>query len=112
MSSELVDKDTLLMLKDLLGDRFNALLETYLSDSILRLQSLKKALQAQDYEVAKHEVHGLKGSSRNIGVNQLADLCEELEKQTRTGNVVNGEKQFAAIEQNFAAVDETLRCYL
>lgn len=108
----LIDIDSLMMLKDLLGDKFIELIETYLKDSVVRINNLKKALDEGDMDAAKHEVHGLKGSSRNIGINSLADTCEILEKQTLAGAVTDEEQQLAAIELNFAAVAEKLKTYL
>ncbi len=110
--AKLIDFDSLMMLKELLGEKFIELVETYLKDSAVRIEKLKVALDAGDMETANHEVHGLKGSSRNIGINSLADLCDVLEKQCRENNVTEHEQQLAAIEQNFAAVAEHLKTYL
>lgn len=107
-----VDMDSLMMLKELLGDKFVELIETYLSDSVTRIEKLKAALSAGDLEAAKHEVHGLKGSSRNIGVNGLADTCDVLESQTLAGKVTNEKEQLAAIEANFNVVAERLKTFI
>ena len=110
--NNLIDMDSLMMLKELLGEKFVELIETYLQDSVTRIENLKAALASGDLTAAKHEVHGLKGSSRNIGINSLADTCEVLEKQTLAGQVTDEEQQLAAIEQNFAAVAEQLKTFL
>ncbi|VUD56402.1 hypothetical protein TDB9533_02057 [Thalassocella blandensis] len=110
--NNLIDMDSLMMLKELLGEKFVELIETYLRDSAARIEKLKVALEAGDIETAKHEVHGLKGSSRNIGINSLADTCDILEKQTHAGTVTNEEQQLAAIEQNFAAVAVKLKTFI
>lgn len=109
---KLIDMDSLMMLKELLGDKFNELIETYLKDSAIRIEKLGAALNTGDLEAAKHEVHGLKGSSRNIGINSLADTCDVLEKQTMEGKVTDEQQQLAAIEQNFAAVAEKLKTFI
>ena len=108
----IIDSATLDSLKELLGDAFGQLIETYLTDSEARVQKLKKAIAAPDYEEITHEAHGLKGSSRNLGIVQLGDICEKLEQESREGNGENFEQYVSAVEQQFAAVTDILKGYL
>ena len=113
MSNELVvDVGVLKSLQELLGDNFALLIETYLTDSQKRIERLHQAYNADDMDEISSEVHGLKGSSRNLGANQIGDLCEVLEKEARQGAIINKEQQLAAIESNFAAVTAQLSVYL
>lgn len=109
MSDQELDLDNLNMLKELLADRFQELIETYLNDSSERIVKLREALEREDFTQATHEAHGLKGSSRNIGANPFANLCEVMEKQARAGAVQDGQQQLAAIEQKFAAIASQLK---
>ncbi len=106
--SEHVDTANLNMLKDLLGDKFQELVETFIEDASERIEAMRSALAVYDLETVRREVHGLKGSCRNIGAYPLGDLCQTMETQALEGALENGQQQFAAIEQNLAAVKETL----
>ena len=109
MSGQDLDMDNLLMLKELLAERFDELVETFLTDTGKRLEMMERALRSHDLATLGLHAHGLKGSSRNIGANPLADLCETLEAQAREGQVQNGQQQLTAIAQKIAAVSEILK---
>lgn len=109
MTQDVLDLENLKFLKELLSERFPELVNTYLTDSCARIEALKVALAQGDLPAATHESHGLKGSSRNIGANPLADLCEIMESQARQGEVIDGQQQLAAIEKNIAAVTSELK---
>jgi len=106
--TEDVDAATLLTLKELLGEKFSELIHTYMSDSVERYNAAKEAFAVY----VNREIHGLKGSSRNIGANKLADICQDLESQAKDGAVEQGEKKLAAVEQHLAAVNTQLSSYL
>lgn len=109
MPQNKVDLDNLKMLQELLGDRFSELIFTYLRDSEPRLEALKLSYEKNDMNEVCHQAHSLKGSSRNLGIIPLVDLCEKLETQSRQNNVENGMQQIAAIEQEFAACVAVLK---
>lgn len=111
MTSQLIDAENLDMLKGLLGDRFNELIETYLADSEARMNKLRTAICEGDLNAVMHQAHGLKGSSRNIGANSFADLCHTLESQARVELIEAEQQQLAALETSFAAVSEALSLY-
>ncbi len=111
MSDEL-DLDNLNMLKDLLGERFAELIDTFLKDSSERISLITSGLADADDSVVRHAAHGLKGSCRNIGANPLADICSVLEDQAVAGEIEDGQQQLAAIEQKLAAVTSELKSFL
>ncbi len=111
MSDE-VDLDNLTMLKDLLGEKFIELVETFISDSAQRVTAMHSALSAGDIEQVRHQSHGLKGSCRNLGANPLGDLCQVMETQAHEGQLLEGEQQLAAIEKKLAAVNNALKALL
>lgn len=108
----LVDAATFDGLKELLGEAFSQLIETYLTDSQVRIDKLKQSVPAGDFETTTHEAHGLKGSSRNIGIVPLGDVCESLEQESRAEKPDNLEQYLATIEQQFAALTEYLKTEL
>ena len=82
-----VDVEALEELKEVMEDEFSVLIETYLEDSVVRLDSLKDAVGSLDTEAVRKEAHSFKGSSGNIGAPKLADLCRRLEDMGKDGDV-------------------------
>ncbi len=101
MSSD-IDLSMLEGLRELLAENFDQLLTTYIQDSKARYDVLKNT-DVSELDTIMHNAHGLKGSSRNLGINGLAALCETLENQARDSGVFEYEQQLAAIEQKLAA---------
>src|SRR5437588_5560647 len=85
---EAVDARALAALRDLQGagrpDLLAELSAVYLRDTPPRLAALHDAVARADAEVLRREVHGLKGSSSQIGAVQMAHLCTDLEGHVRT----------------------------
>ncbi|WNO07907.1 Hpt domain-containing protein [Teredinibacter sp. KSP-S5-2] len=107
-----VDHDMLNSLKELLDEKFSQLIQTYLEDGSRRMELLKEAVADSNFEGIRQEAHGLKGSSRNIGANPIAELCAQLEIMGRDKLGEGIEQQFASVEQEFAAVSSELEKYL
>lgn len=108
MSHPEVDREMLDNLKTILEDRFELLITTYISDSESRRARLREALERKDFEAIRHEAHGLKGSSRNIGANEFADICATVETQATHKDDTDLEQNIAAVEQKLAAVLQEL----
>lgn len=107
-----LDNAMLESLESLLGEKFLLLVTSYLSDCKDRLGRIRSALDPLDLVVIKNEAHGIKGSSRNLGANPLADVCSEVEAQARQGDDTDLEQKVSAIEQLFAAVAVELEARL
>ncbi|WP_018015552.1 Hpt domain-containing protein [Teredinibacter turnerae] len=103
-----LDTAMLASLRELLADKFVELVTTYNRDCALRIDAIRSALLTPEFAVINHEAHGIKGSSRNIGANSLADLCEKLEQKARAQDSAGMEQLFTAIEQDFAVVSAEL----
>ncbi len=112
MTQAVLDQDMLQGLKTLLGDKFTQLVDAYISDGEARLQRLQSALETTDLGVIKDEAHGIKGSSRNIGANPLAEICEDIEAQARKGDATDMEQKISAVQQGFAAVCRELQALI
>ena len=104
MAHQEVDRETLDNLKMILEDRFDLLISTYISDSEGRKARLLDAVDRNDFEAIRHEAHGLKGSSRNIGANNFADICAIVEAQATHEDSTGLVQNVAAIEHRLAAV--------
>lgn len=82
-----LDQDTILSLKEIMGDEFSDLIETYVRDSQQHLNECLVAMEKQDIEGLQFASHALKGSSANLGATALANLCLEVETATKKGDL-------------------------
>lgn len=112
MNQSEVDENMLENLKGILEDRFPLLLTTYISDSQGRCKRLRDAISSNDFGQIRHEAHGLKGSSRNIGANDFADICAIVEAQATHEDNSDMQQNFAALECKLTAVLRELAHYL
>lgn len=103
-----LDGDILSMLKDVMEDEFSVLIETYLSDGVLRIQDLRESLSRQDADTVRQTAHSLKGSSSNIGAGPLAQLCMKMESCADKGQLAGLDSILDEVEQEFAAVSQAL----
>ncbi|HEY8942232.1 MAG TPA: Hpt domain-containing protein [Cellvibrio sp.] len=106
-----LDYDTLDTLKQVMEDDFNLLIETFRQDSIERLKKLHEVVQGNDADLIRRAAHSFKGSSSNIGAQQLSALCAALEKKAVAGNFQGLADDVQAIEQEFLHVQSLLANY-
>ncbi|WP_039913877.1 Hpt domain-containing protein [Cellvibrio mixtus] len=101
---EHLDYETLNTLKQVMEDDFNLLIETFTQDSTERLKKLQELIQGNDADLIRRAAHSFKGSSSNIGAQQLSALCAALEKKALAGELENLTVDVARIEQEFQLV--------
>ncbi len=104
-----IDLNALEELKDVMEDEFSILLETYLNDSLERIEQLKKALAAADSDAFSRAAHSFKGSSNNLGIQQLARYCQDAESQSKAGDLSRGQELLDKIENEFEIVSQLLQ---
>ncbi len=107
-----VDEETINMLKEVMEDDFNTLLETYISDSQVRIDELKTFLAAGDSDMVRRTAHSLKGSSGNLGATGLADMCLHVEAQSKDGDLSSLEEKLVEIEAEYREVEAVMKSYL
>ncbi len=59
----------------------------YLADSPLRLEAIRKAVQANDSAALAAAAHALKGSSGNVGAKGVQELAARIERIARAGKI-------------------------
>lgn len=64
------------------------LVEMYLTDAADQLASLEQAIAAADWTTARRTAHRLRGASSNVGAQELARLCSDLEQRSSSGGAV------------------------
>ena len=87
-SSSILDMRVIRSLKEMGDDDpnlFLELLELFFENSQKHLNDLKAALDAGEPKRVERIAHTMKSSCANLGANQLAELCLQLERLGRTG---------------------------
>lgn len=95
------DPAALEALREVMEDEYPLLLDTFLSDSQLRLNELHRS---RDLVELGHAAHSFKGSSGNMGALRLAQLCSELEQYCRHGALDGVEAHVQRIDREFVLV--------
>jgi len=77
--SQLLDRDALEELKDVMGDLFPSLIDTFESDASLRVKHMREAVVVEDSEALRQVAHTFKGSAGNVCAPELAALLKTIE---------------------------------
>lgn len=104
-----VNTETLNSLKSIMADDFSLLIDTYLKDSHRRIQDLSELIGSEDNELLRRIVHSFKGSSLNLGAEQLASICNDIELRATNGLANNLDADLASIKTEFLAVENQLK---
>jgi len=84
-----VDATNLEMLKEVIGDDLKEILDAYQATLPELLKQIESGIQSKDAAAVQLHSHTLKGSSANIGANDLADICFILETEAKKGEVTD-----------------------
>lgn len=104
-----LDEEALAELQDVMGDEFEMLIDTYISDSQERIDSMKMAIIDKDAGALAKTAHSFKGSCINIGAPRLGELCREAEKAGRDERLNDVSPVLESIEAEFLKVTEALK---
>ena len=108
----LLCQNTINNLQEATGDVFQEILDIYLKDAQQNIKSMISSSLSHDADQLLRLAHTLKGSSRNIGASELADLCETFEKDLRNGEHGNLEQRVTMISSSFENTLPLLQKYL
>lgn len=106
---QIIDSDIVAELKDVMGDDFSVLVESFIRDGQQRLQALSQALQGQDRETLRAQAHSFKGSSSNLGAIQVCEHCLALETLAMEGDLAQAQTRLSALERDFKKAAEALK---
>jgi histidine phosphotransfer protein HptB len=80
MSQPTIDRATLDELKDTAGAEFvQELIDTFLADAPLLLQSLRTAYSARDADAFRRAAHSLKSNGNTFGARALGAMARDIE---------------------------------
>ncbi len=88
-------------------DLVTELIDLYLGEVPHLINSIRKSLQNNDWRPARRAAHTLRGSSGNLGVLQLSNLADKLERLNET-EVETARMLCENLEREFVRVNELL----
>jgi HPt (histidine-containing phosphotransfer) domain-containing protein len=89
----IIDLNTFNTLRETTGAQFvSELIDTFLEDSPLQINQMKKALSSFDCDSFRRAAHTLKSNAATFGALQLAGLARELEGMGRENNLEIGNR--------------------
>ncbi len=71
-------------LKSIMEDDFSLLVDTFVNDSLYRIETITEAINAGDPQAVWRACHSFKGSAANMAAPALAVLCRQLEDLGRS----------------------------
>ena len=90
-------------------DEFLAeLIDEFLADAPVQLESLREALGSADTERARRAAHTLKGTSRTFGADALGLLCQEVESAVGGEELDASDARIDGIDAEWARVRDEL----
>lgn len=96
-------------LLEIMEDEYPLLVETFLSDSEERLNSIRAAYSAADGSALRHAAHSFKGSCGNMGATLLSGLCKQLEEAARHNDLDAAQGLITKVEREFTIVRTLLQ---
>ncbi|RMD74696.1 MAG: Hpt domain-containing protein [Lentisphaerae bacterium] len=88
------------------------LLRVYFKSFNEKLPKLRNAIADGDLHQVRELAHSLKGSSANIGLNSLAEICRKIESDAERGAVDNYNVQLELLEAEAQYVRKRLDQYM
>ncbi|WP_439134315.1 Hpt domain-containing protein [Pseudomaricurvus sp.] len=107
--SEVIDTETIVMLKEVMGEDFQELVTTFLDDCQVRIPELCEQLAAGDADALRQTAHSLKGSSGNLGATTMSELCFHVETKAKQQQTEDLASTLERIEAEFQRVTSALR---
>ncbi len=78
-----IDDERIEELRESVSTAFDKMVEAYVEDLPKLATSLEEAINNKDYQQIQHFAHSIKGSSKNFGAVELADVSKEIEELSK-----------------------------
>lgn len=109
---EIVDMSVLTAFEEVQGkgepDLIVELIDLYLAEFPKKLSAMKDFVMNNDWDSLKRIAHNLKGSSANLGVNGIAQLCQKIEQTDFSKSLHFSNIFITLLEQTFMRVHQIL----
>ncbi len=104
-----LDMDALSELKEIMNQDFVTLLETYLNDSLGKLELIVAAVDQGSATELRESAHSFKGSSSNMGALRLASLSKDIEDRAIENRLAGVELLVADMQDEYKIVQQLLQ---
>lgn len=104
-----IDKEHAMERLDNDDELYGELVQLFLEDSIVRIESLRNGLENKDCRVAEREAHSIKSAAANIGGERVRCVAGQIEKVLReSGDMKQGAQLFQLLECELEQLKEEL----
>ncbi len=103
-----LDMEAMAELRTVMADDFQLLIDTFVTDSELRIRLLAEAIASGDHEQVRRAAHSFKGSASNLGALRLTQLCKTLELSAHEGDISDADSLFASIKEEYRCVEKLM----
>ena len=104
-----VDENELSSLEDLMGDRFNIFVDTYIEGSEQYLSQIKSGIENNDAQAVQHAAHPLKSSTRQFACEEVAQIAETIEQAAKNQDFDIIIQEMDLLEEKFNLFKEFLK---
>jgi CheY-like chemotaxis protein/signal transduction histidine kinase len=99
-------------LRELMQEKFEAIIQTYMRDTPIRFKTMRDAITASDAEQLYRAAHSLKSASASLGANGLSELARQLELMGREEDLKDARDLFNESLREYGIVRQALKKYL
>ena len=103
-----IDNERIQELRESVSTAFDKMVEAYVEDLPILAESLEEAINSKDYDQIQHFAHSIKGSSKNFGAVELAEVSRELEEMAKEKQLEDANTQLIALFEEVDRVIEHL----
>jgi HPt (histidine-containing phosphotransfer) domain-containing protein len=100
---DLMDIKTINSLRAVLAEGIHDLFDEFITDSLIALERLEKAIRDKNHTEINSVAHYLKGSGGNIGAIAFSNACNKLELQAINNRIEEPVAQLDYIKQLYNA---------
>lgn len=106
------DPNVVQALRESVGEVVNSMIEAFLEDTPVYLQSLKNALANRDAKQVRELAHTIKGSASNFGATLVVQLSRELENASANDDLSGASRLTDALHEAYAILSKVLESEL
>jgi HPt (histidine-containing phosphotransfer) domain-containing protein len=99
-------------LRNIMGNDFALLVQTFVRDSAQRIVAIRDAVKIDDADALRRAAHSFKGSAGNMGALRLADICRALEEIGRLKVTLGAPSLIHELVDEYGAVERELTALL
>jgi len=107
-----IDVSSIETLKGLMKDRFNFLIETFLTNSTQQLNDLRTAISNNNNDDIIALTHALKGSCGSVGALCMHELARVYEDKSRNNNLDDADQWVDLLDTELERYKNDIQAYL